>query len=71
MKNEEFLHQDEDIPAVKLNVNLKDDKVSLSISVAILSFPLLKTEDLDIGTVSIERFIDGQVDSLESRVCHH
>ena len=60
----QFLHQTDQIPAVKLAVHLVDGHLELVISASVVRFPLLQPDDLGIYHDSLERFMMGDCTSL-------
>ena len=63
----QFLHQADQIPAVKMSLHLADRQVVFVLSATVMRFPLLQPEDLGVDTGSLEQFVLGDHNSCIQR----
>ena len=63
----QFLHQADQIPAVKMSLHLADRQVVFVLSATVMRFPLLQPEDLGVDAGSLEQFILGDQNSCIQR----
>ena len=64
LEGSKFLHQAEPLDAVRMRINVANERVEVSVKATKVDFPLISPEDLGVGEDLLERFLQADPGSV-------